>query len=157
MIHLVQDDSRAQTGVPASAAPAPRREQGVSAGTTSDGPTTTALRSVRAGLGAGQLLCPGLAARVLAAQHLDDRARRVVRVLGARQVAQAVLTGTRPSHAVLVLGTGVDALHAASMVFLALFDRRLRRAALADAFIALGFAGAGFTIMTTRGRGGRRV
>ena len=80
-----------------------------------------------------------------------------MRLLGARQVAQAVLTGTRPSHAVLVLGAGVDALHASSMVILALFDRRLRRAALADAFVALGFAWAGFTVMTTKGQEGRRV
>lgn len=61
---------------------------------------------------------------------------RIVRVLGARQVAQAVLTLVRPTSAVLALGAAVDASHAASMVALAGASPRFRRPALASATVA---------------------
>jgi len=100
---------------------------------------------LRAGVGAAQVLFPGLASRLLAIQPLDPCSRGVTRVLGIRQLSQALLTGTQPGAAVLWLGAEVDAAHAASMVTLALCSRRWRRAALADAMIATLFALAGAT------------
>ena len=107
------------------------------------GPTVARFGQLRAGLGAAQVLFPGLASRPLVVQPLDRRSRGVVRALGARQVGQALVTGAQPSAAVLLLGAEVDAAHAASMVALALCSRRWRRAAFADAMIASLFALAG--------------
>ena len=106
-------------------------------------PLVARVGQLRSGLGAAQALYPGLASRLLAMGPLDRRSRAVIRVLGIRQLCQALLTGTQPSAAVLALGAEADAAHAASMVALALCSRRWRRAALADAMIASLFALAG--------------
>jgi hypothetical protein len=106
-------------------------------------PSVARFGRLRAGLGAAQALFPGLASRLLVIQPLDRCSRGVIRVLGIRQVGQALVTGTQPSAAVLLLGGEVDATHAASMVALALYSRRWRRAALADAMIAFLLALAG--------------
>ncbi|MGH9128097.1 MAG: hypothetical protein ACRDY2_03815 [Acidimicrobiales bacterium] len=106
-------------------------------------PTVGALFFVRAMVGVLNLLAPGLVAGRLVEGQLSRRARRVVQVLGARQVLQALLTGRKSSRAVLGLGAEVDATHAISMVALALIDRHYRRAGLADALVAAGFAVAG--------------
>ena len=107
------------------------------------GPTVARIGQLRAPLGAAQALFPGLASRPLVVQPLDRCSRGVIRALGIRQVSQALVMGAQPSAAVLLLGAEVDAAHAASMVALALFSRRWRRAALADAVIASLFALAG--------------
>jgi hypothetical protein len=107
------------------------------------GPTVARIGQLRAPLGAAQALFPGLASRPLVVQPLDRCSRGVIRVLGIRQVGQALVTGPQPSAAVLLLGAEVDAAHAASMVALALCSRRWRRAAVADAMIASLFALAG--------------
>lgn len=100
------------------------------------------LGGVRGALGVAQLVSPG---RVgwLYGVRLDHRARVVARVLGARQVVQAVLTAAMPTRAVRHLGVGVDALHAASMLALAMADSRRRRMALLDALLASTLAVAG--------------
>jgi hypothetical protein len=76
--------------------------------------------------------------------------RAVARVLGARHVAQAVVTLGRPTPAVLALGAGADVLHSASMVALAVLDRPRRRLGAADALIAAAFAVAGGTLARRR-------
>jgi hypothetical protein len=106
-------------------------------------PPVARFGQLRAGLGAAQVLYPGVASRLLVIQPLDRCSRRVIRVLGIRQLCQALVTGTQPSAAVLLLGAEVDGAHAASMVALALSSRRWRRAALAEAMIASLFALAG--------------
>jgi hypothetical protein len=115
-------------------------------------PLVTRFGWLRAGLGAVQALFPGLASRLLVIPPLDRRSRGVIRVLGIRQVGQALVTGPQPSAAVLLLGAEVDAAHAASMVTLALCSRRWRRAALADAMIATLFALAGAAAARSGGR-----
>jgi hypothetical protein len=115
-------------------------------------PTVARFGQLRAGLGAAQALFPGLASRLLVIQPLDRYSRGVIRVLGIRQVGQALVTGTQPSAAVLLLGAEVDAAHAASMIALALRSRRWRRAALADAMIASLFALAGAAAARSSGR-----
>ena len=102
--------------------------------------THNALRFVRAGVGIVHLAFPDALVRRLVGGQLSDRGRKVVRVLGARQVAQALLSGRTPTGAVLFLGAEVDVAHAASMIVLAAFERRYRRAALCDATIAIAFA-----------------
>jgi len=112
-----------------------------------------ALELIRGGYGALQLALPGLVADRLLAHRFDPRGRRVARVLGARQLVQALGSGRRPSYPVLAVGVEVDLLHAASMLGLGLVDRRRRRVALGDAVIAGSFALAGIAAA----RGGRRV
>src|SRR4029077_7050055 len=72
-------------------------------------------------------------------QAPSQRARAVTRILGARHLAQAVLTLWRPRPAVFLAGAGVDACHAVSMLALAVTDPRMRRAGVADAVAAAAF------------------
>ena len=101
-----------------------------------------ALYLVRGGYGALQLASPTLVSRRLLHGRLDTRGQGAARVLGARQLAQALASGPVPNYPVLALGVGVDLLHAASMLALAVTGRR-RRAAFTDALIAGAFAAAG--------------
>ena len=87
-----------------------------------------------------QLVAPARVARVVGGR-LDHRARVVARVLGARHVVQGCVSAAAPDAVVLALGAEVDLLHAASMVALAVVDRRRRRIALADACVAASFTG----------------
>jgi hypothetical protein len=80
----------------------------------------------------------------------------VTRVLGARHLAQALLTATAdaaglPPAAVLAAGAAVDTLHAASMAGLAVMSRPLRRAALTDAALETTLAALG--LLAARGGG----
>lgn len=94
------------------------------------------LETVRGCLGALDLV----AAPRVAAAELGSHAGRgetvVMRVLGVRQVAQALLVGRTDSRTAHRFGAAVDAAHCASMVLLALLDRRHRRAALVQASLA---------------------
>jgi hypothetical protein len=72
-----------------------------------------------------------------------DRTVAVVRVLGARHLAQGTVGLVAARRTATRLGAGVDALHAASMVGLAVVDRGHRRAATVSAVVAVGFALAG--------------
>jgi hypothetical protein len=103
----------------------------------------TALASVRAGYGLIQLALPGYSAEQQLGGPLDSATLRVVRVLGARQVTQAGLALAYPAEPLLGLGVGVDALHALSMVPLALATPRWRRPALVSGLMATAFAAAG--------------
>lgn len=103
----------------------------------------SALNGLRIAVGLHHLVTPGFGSKELLGKRLDRRARVVVRVLGARYLAQALVVGRAPNRAVLALGAEVDAAHAASMVVLALFDRGRRREGLASAFVAGGFSLAG--------------
>ena len=96
-----------------------------------------------AGYGAVQLAAPGCSAEQRLGGPLGPDARRVVRVLGARQLAQAGLCASAPGPPLLALGAGVDAAHALSMAALALAGRRWRRPAIVSGLIATAFAAAG--------------
>jgi hypothetical protein len=102
-----------------------------------------ALPAVQAGYGLVQLAAPGLLAERLLGLQLEPAARTIARVVGRRQLAQACMSGPAPTAAVLALGPEADALHAASMIGLAILGRRWRRAVLASAIVAAGFATAG--------------
>lgn len=97
---------------------------------------------VRAGWGTLQLLFPQMVARCLGIRDADRPTVQVARVLGARQIIQA-LASSRPTYPVLALGVEVDLLHAASMAGAALMFPSRRRAAITDAALACTFAVAG--------------
>ena len=120
------------TGSSGSMGPGPRMRE-----------TMSALSRLRIAVGLHHLVAPGLGTKQLLGKGLDSRARLVVRVLGARYLAQALVVGRAPNRAVLALGAEVDAAHAASMIVLARFDRGRRREGLTSALVAGGFAMAG--------------
>jgi hypothetical protein len=93
--------------------------------------------------GAALFTAPGLVLDVTGGDPGDRASRLVMRILGARQVTQAVLSGIGPTGPVLALGVWVDVAHAATSVGLALTDRRYTRPAAVDATIASGWALAG--------------
>jgi hypothetical protein len=95
--------------------------------------------AARACYGAALLCAPGLVLGLSTGHAPSQRARAVTRTLGARHLAQAVLTLWRPRPAVFLAGAGVDACHAASMLALAVADPRMRRARVADAVTAAAF------------------
>ncbi|HEX7356048.1 MAG TPA: hypothetical protein VF288_14595 [Mycobacteriales bacterium] len=106
-------------------------------------PARSAIEVARAAWGAALLLAPrAVLARVHHVQQ-DTAAVRVARLLGARQLAQAALSGVAPSRTALVLGMGVDAIHALTGVGFAAVDRRRARGALTDAAISVLWVAAG--------------
>ena len=101
---------------------------------------------VRAAHGAALVLAPGPAIRLTTRRLPSRRMCRVARVLGARHLIQAALTGAAPEPRVLAAGGQVDAVHTASMLLLAAVSRAGRRAALTDALTGAAFAAAGFCV-----------
>jgi hypothetical protein len=99
--------------------------------------------AARACYGAALLCAPGLALGLCTGQASSQRARTVVRILGARHLAQAVLTLWRPRPAVYLAGAAIDACHAASMLALAVADPRMRIAGIADGAAATAFTATG--------------
>ncbi len=107
--------------------------------------------------GAALLCAPGLALGLCTGQAPSQRARAVVRILGARHLAQAVLTLWRPRPAVLLAGAGIDACHAASMLALAVADPRMRIAGIADGAAAAAFTATGALTGASTGAGSAAV
>lgn len=98
--------------------------------------------AVRAGYGLALLVAPGPLLRL--AGGSDESAEvRVARVLGARQVAQALATAGHPGPVRLCAGALVDALHAASMFALAAVSAEHRRPALLDGSVATALCAGG--------------
>jgi hypothetical protein len=108
--------------------------------------------AVRACYGAMLLCAPGPALGLSTGQPPSPRARAVARILGARHLAQAVLTLWRPQPAVLAAGAGIDGCHAASMLALAAVSPDARRAGLTDAVTEVAFAAAGAVMAAAAGR-----
>lgn len=103
-----------------------------------------AVELVRAGWGAALVVAPE---RVMESVHhieVDTKSVVVVRILGARQLTQAVLSGVRPSSEVLAMGVWVDTVHALTAVGLAAVDRARARGGLTDAAVAGLWAAAGY-------------
>lgn len=109
---------------------------------------------VRAGWGTALLTCPGLVLQHVHRLRADTASRRVTRVLGARQLGQAVLSGVAPSPEVLAMGVWVDAAHAVTAVAFSLSDRTRWRAGVTDAVIAAVWAALGYRDLV-HGRGTR--
>ena len=107
----------------------------------------------RTGWGLALLLAPDALARAGRRPSATPAAVTVARVLGTRQLAQAVVTTARPSASVAAASAAVDLLHAATGVGLAAVSPRWRRIALVDAGVAAGLAACGW-IVHRRGRSG---
>jgi hypothetical protein len=90
--------------------------------------------------GAIGLTAPGLVLGRTGGDPGDRASLLVMRILGARQAVQAVLSGIAPTGPVLALGVWVDVAHAATSVGLAVTDRRYTKPAAVDAAIAAGWA-----------------
>lgn len=107
---------------------------------------------IRGCLGSCELLVPALIAGGVADQPIDTSTQRVIRVLGARHIAQAALQVAVPRRGVVRLGVAIDALHCASMVAYALSraEPSHRRLARTDAVIASVFALTGNLALRSR-------
>jgi hypothetical protein len=97
---------------------------------------------VRAAWGGALLLGPHIVLVAVGRSQAASVARAsvVLRILGARHLAQAALELRRPTADVCTPGAVADALHAGSAIALAACDRTWRRAALLDSTVATGFA-----------------
>jgi hypothetical protein len=104
---------------------------------------TGALEVVRGVQGTILLVAPDAVLRRVAGGRADAPVRRVTRVLGARNLAEALVLRSHGTRRWLLAASTVDAVHATSMVALALADPRRRRVALASALVASLMAGAG--------------
>jgi hypothetical protein len=101
--------------------------------------------------GAAALSAPGLVLSRTGGDPADRASRLVMRILGARQVTQAVLSGIAPTGPVLALGVWVDVAHATTSVGLAVTDRRYTEPAAVDAAIAIGWALTGLHDLNAHG------
>jgi hypothetical protein len=70
---------------------------------------------------------------------VDSRTLTVTRLLGARHLVQAFVSGLIPTRRVLVVGGLVDLSHSASMALLGEFDPGRRRLAWVDGAVAAGW------------------
>jgi hypothetical protein len=77
----------------------------------------------------------------------------VIRVLGARQLGQALLTILAPEAKVATAGAVVDGLHAVSMLGLATRSTPWRRPALVEAVVATVLSALGVWIASRRETG----
>jgi hypothetical protein len=98
------------------------------------------LGTVRAGYGAILLFAPPGSISWVVRHPLDAQARRVARVLGARQILQGALEASVATPARQRVGAGIDALHCLSMIAAAVAWRRYRALARDDAVAAAAFA-----------------
>jgi hypothetical protein len=102
-------------------------------------PSRSVFVAVQALWGSALVVAPGVMLAVLGGAGDSASARRVLRVLGARHMLQA-LAEQRYGTGAVRLGSYVEALHALSCIGFGCVDRRWRRAAFTDAAISTGFA-----------------
>lgn len=106
--------------------------------------TVRPIEIARAGWGLALLLATRPVLQHVHGVRVDRTSLIVARVLGARHLAQAVLSGVDPSPEVLAMGVWVDGAHATTAAGLAAADRTRIRAGLLDGALALGWAAAGW-------------
>jgi hypothetical protein len=113
------------------------------------------LAVARGALGGAEMLLPEKAAQWAGGRTpLDRRSTLAVRLLGGRQLGQALLTSLAPTAEVAAAGAVVDGIHAVSMLALAVHSTRWRRAAVTEALVATGLAGVGVSIRLPTPRAG---
>lgn len=98
----------------------------------------------RAVWGAGLLAAPSSMLGTIHGLQVDTKSTVIARVLGARQLTQAGLSGIAPSPEILAMGVWVDVAHAATAFGLAVVDRSRARAGITDGVVALTWAGIGY-------------
>ncbi len=102
------------------------------------------IEMLRGAWGAALLAAPDRVLGVVHGLRVDSKSLVVARILGARQLTQAVLSGYRPSPEVLAMGVWVDTVHALTALGLAVFDPARTRAGFADAVVAAVWAAGGY-------------
>lgn len=103
-----------------------------------------AIELVRAGWGAVLLAAPTEVLDHIHGVQVDRKALVVTRILGARHLAQALLSGVNPGPEVLAAGVWVDTVHSATALVLAAVDRRRARGGVTDAVVAASWAALGW-------------
>jgi hypothetical protein len=106
--------------------------------------TVRYLEFVRAGWGAVLLTAPRAVLTAAHAVHVDRKALAITRILGARQLVQASLSGVNPTPEILAAGVWVDAVHSLTAFGLAAVDRRRVRVGVVDGIVAAVWAGFGW-------------
>ena len=91
---------------------------------------------VRSLWGAVLLVAPRQVLSRLHGVEVDRKTVVVTRILGARHLVQATLSGVNPSPEVIASGVWVDSVHSLTALGLAVLDRRRARPAITDAVIA---------------------
>ncbi|HEX4658889.1 MAG TPA: hypothetical protein VH307_15995 [Streptosporangiaceae bacterium] len=109
------------------------------------------LLATRASYGVALVTAPGAVIHRATGRSPARRTRQVARLLGARHLIQAAVSAFAPMPEVLAAGAAVDALHAGSMIMLAIADRGARRVALTDAVAEALFSVAGRRASTIKG------
>jgi hypothetical protein len=112
-----------------------------------------ALVGLRVVAGAALLIAPGAVLGDLPHQRIDGAARAFARILGARHLVEAAVLWRDHTHRWVLLGAGVDATHAATMLALAVARPDERRLALTNAVTASALAGAGLRASRPSGLG----
>ncbi len=100
----------------------------------------TLLAAIRAAWGAGLLLAPDAAWRIVGGANPGPPARRITRVLGGRELVQAAIAIRHRSRFSALAGVAVDATHGATMLAVAIWRPADRRPATASALAAGSFA-----------------
>ena len=90
----------------------------------------------RGGWGAGLLAAPHSVLTRIHGVRVDRKAVVISRILGARHLAQASLSGLDPSPEILAGGVWVDSVHALTALGLAVVDRNRARAGIVDGAVA---------------------
>ncbi|MDM4143086.1 hypothetical protein [Mycobacterium sp. FLAC0960] len=103
-----------------------------------------AIELIRAGWGAVLVAAPAEVLDHIHGVRVDRKALVVTRILGARHLAQALLSGVNPGPEVLAAGVWVDAVHSATALGLAVVDRRRARGGVTDAAVAASWAALGW-------------
>jgi hypothetical protein len=101
------------------------------------------LIALRVVAGSALLIAPGKVLGDLPHEEIDAAARAFARVLGARHLVEAAVLLRDHTHRWVLVGAGVDAVHAATMLGLAYKRPDQRRLALTNALTASLLAGAG--------------
>ncbi len=134
--HATRDDCRFRNGVAGQCLVNQSRHQGGHV-SSSYHPQRRPLELVRAAWGLWLFAAPRQALYQVGGRvDADRRSVVVTRVLGARQLAQAGISGLRPSPAGLAVGAWVDGVHALTAVALAVSDQKRVRTAGLDAGVA---------------------
>lgn len=110
-----------------------------------------AIELIRAGWGGVLLAAPADVLSHIHGVRVDRKAIVVTRILGARHLVQAALSGVNPGPEVLAAGVWVDTVHSATALGLALADRRRARGGVTDALVAASWAGLGWRHLRTGG------
>jgi hypothetical protein len=99
-----------------------------------------AIELIRAGWGAVLVAAPAEVLEHIHGVQVDRKALTVTRILGARHLAQALLSGVNPGPEVLAAGVWVDTVHSATALGLAGVDRHRARGGVTDAVVAASWA-----------------